>query len=206
MGLFDVLGNTLGGIAGAGKRFLGGLTNQPGAEEQREGLQTQAGAAGNFAGQGEGGYLDLGGQLGQEAQYLRDIARGRESVSAMQLRQALDQNLSAQRSMAAGANPQNAAMAALNASQNAARLGSGLAGQQALAGIQERQAAQNALVNALLGQRGQDVQVALGSRGNAINALGAITPGQSPLQQFGGLIQGGLQTYLGSRGNGGQGR
>lgn len=199
------LGRMLSGAGGGVKSVFGGLTRRPGEEEQRAGMQTQGAAASDFAGQGEKGFGALGGQLSSEADYMRKIARGEESVSAEQLRQALGQNLSAQQSMAAGAAPQNQAMAALQASRNSMQLGSGLAGQQALAGMQERQSAQQALAQMLLNQRGQDLQAAIGSRGNAVNAYGGMSVGQSPLQQFGGLIQGGLQTYLGGRGSQGQG-
>ena len=188
-----------GGLWQRGKRWLGGLTNQPGAEEQREGLQTQSGLAGNFAGVGEAGYGRLGGELGAETEYMRDIARGRESVSAEQLRQALQQQQAQAQSMSQGGPASAAPMMARTALLGAGRASSAMAGQQALAGIQERQAAQQALAQMLLGQRGQDLQAALGGRGHAIGALGGITPGQSPLQQYGGLIQGGLQTYLGSK-------
>jgi hypothetical protein len=131
---------------------------------------------------------------------LRDIASGRNSVTAEQLRQSLGQNLSAQRSMAASASPQNASMAALMASRNAMNLGSGLAGQQALAGMQERQAAQQALAQMMLGMRGQDAQVALGSRQNEISGYGGITPGKSTIEKFGGMVQSGAQMYTAGKG------
>lgn len=200
------LGRMLGGAGSGVKSLVGGLTKRPGEEEQRAGLTSQAGASGDFAGTGEKGFGALGGALTSEADYMRKIARGEESVSAEQLRQSLGQNLSAQQSMAAGAAPQNQAMAALQASRNAMQLGSGLAGQQAVAGMQERQAAQQALAQMLLQQRNQELQAALGGRQNAISGFGGISVGQSPLQQFGGMIQGGLQTYLGGRGNQGQGQ
>lgn len=143
-------------------------------------LAEQAQAAAGFANQGQAGY----GALTQEAQaardYLRSIAEGKTSVSAEQLRQGLQQNLAAQRSMAAGAAPQNAAMAARTAAMQSARLGAGLAGQQAVAGLQERQAAQKALADMILGQRGQDIQVGLGGRGLAIQGQSQGTVGAPP--------------------------
>jgi cytochrome c556 len=145
------------------------------------------GAIGGLAGYFGGGNDEvqarrdaLGKQLTAEAEYLRRIARGQESVSAEQLRQGLQQNIAAQQSMAQGASPQNSAMAQIQASRNAMSLGAGLAGQQALAGIQERQAAQAALMQALLGQRQQEMQA---------------TPAPTWLEQWGPAIQGGAQLW-----------
>jgi hypothetical protein len=194
------LGGLLSKGGGAIRDGLGGLTRRPGEEEQRQGLTDQSGRASSFAGYGEGEFGRLSGELAGETGYLRDIARGKESVTAEQLRQSLQQNLAAQQSMAAGASPQNASMAALMASRNAMQLGSGLAGQQAVAGMQERQAAQNALAQLLLQQRQQGLQAALGSRETAIGALGAITPGQSTLDQWAGPIMGGLGLATGGGG------
>jgi hypothetical protein len=58
--------------------------------------------------------------------------------------------------------------------------------------MQERQGAANALQNAILQQRQQDMQVALGSRGNAINAFGNIQPGKSTLEQYMPVINAGV--------------
>lgn len=101
-------------------------------------------------------YGTLGNQLGGQADYLRRRQSGQDSVSAEQLRQANMQTLAQQQSMAAGASPQNATMAALQASQNAMRASSGLAGAQAQAGLQERQGAGDALTRMLLQQREQE--------------------------------------------------
>lgn len=157
------------------------LTRRPGEQEQRQGL----------LGMGQGGqanYNRLGGELNSEADYMRRVARGQESVSAEQLRQALGQSMAQQQSMAAGASPQNAAMAGLMASRNAMNLASGMAGQQALAGIQERQAAQQALAQMLLAQRGQD-------QGAAQFGYGNMQPGQSWLDKIGGAVQAGASLY-----------
>ena len=149
------------------------------------GDSTQYDAASNMASDAQAKYGTLGKQLGQEDDYLRRIARGQDSVSAMQLRQALGKNLSQQRSMAASASPQNATMAALMASRNAMQASSGLAGQQALAGIQERQAAQQSLYNALLQRRQQEQQAALQARQLAMQNQPA-----SPWDTFGGAVKG----------------
>lgn len=132
-------------------------------------------------------------------QYLRDIATGKESVSAMQLDRAQQQNKRMQMSMAANARPQNAAMAARTAAMTAGRQGAALAGQQAMAGIQERQAAQNALTQALLQERGQDVNAvnsayatSTGAYGNALqSSLSQPTPWEKLFQ----LGQAGAQAY-----------
>jgi len=208
----NMFGRFLGGLKDAGESLLPwsesnpvrpqtgalkGLADRPGEEQQRAGLMQQGAASGNFADMGERLFGLGSGELAAETGYMRDLARGRQSVSAEQLRQALGQNVAAQSSMAAGAAPQNQAMAALQASRNAMQLGSGLAGQQALAGIQERQAAQQALAQMLIAQRQQDLQAALGGRQTAVAGYGGITPGQSTLEKWSGPIMGGLQLAAG---------
>lgn len=148
------------------------------------------GALGYFGGSGESpedaarrkAIAELGTQLNGETDYLRRIARGQESVSAMQLRDALARTNAQQASMAAAAAPRDSTMAALMASRNAMQASSGLAGQQAIAGIQERQAAQSQLVDALLRQRQQD-----------IGGGGPTTP--TWLERWGPAIQSGLTIY-----------
>ena len=135
-------------------------------------LGAEAETASGFATGTQAQFGVLGGEATQERDYLRKIARGEESVSAIQLKNALQQNQSAQQSMAAGARPANAAMAARQAAMNAARQGAGLAGQQATAGIQERQSAQQALANMLMQQRQQELNATLGSRGQALSGFG----------------------------------
>lgn len=186
------LGSFIGGL-------LGGLTKRPGEAEQRKGLMGQGIEAGNFAGVGEGGFGALGDQLGGEYGYLRDVARGGQSVSAEQLRQGLQQQQAQQQSMAASGPASAAPMNARTAMLGAGRAASAMAGNQAVAGIQERQAAQGALMQALLQQRQQELQAALGSRQNAISGYGGITPGASLMDTFAGPVMGGLQTYLGGR-------
>jgi len=88
---------------------------------------------------------------------LNRYATGQDSVSQQQLRQAADANIASQMAMAAGARPGGAQLAALNAAQNAGAINTQLAGQQALAGINERYQAQNALGQLLSGTRGQDL-------------------------------------------------
>lgn len=167
-------------------------TTDPTADAQRQDLNNQGAAASGFADQGQQGYGAMTAEAQQARDYLRKIASGQESLSGEQLRQGLQQNMSAQRSMAASASPQNQAMAARTAAMNMGRLGAGMSGQAALAGIQERRAAQEGLSNMILGQRGQDIQVANGARGNAISGYGGAKPEGSFMDKYGNMIVGGL--------------
>lgn len=110
---------------------------------------------------------------------LRRQAMGQDSLSALQLRQGLQQNLAQQQAIAAGARPNNAAMAARQAAMNAGRAASGLSGQQAMAGLAERQAANAQLGQMISQERGQNLQAALGARQNAINAYAPLPTGES---------------------------
>lgn len=176
-----------------GQALHGATSESDATTNRRNQLDNQGLAAGRFAGYGQDQFKNLGGDINGQMDALKRLASGQDSYSAEQLRQGLQQNVAAQQSMAAGANPSNAAMAARNAMNNTARLGYGMSGQQALAGIQERQAAQQALANLTLGARGQDLQAATGSRANAINAYGTAlgTPPQTLLSQYAPLIQAG---------------
>lgn len=169
----------LAALIAAGGAVTGGLLGRKGGDDER-----RAGLLG-IAGQGATGYGRLGGQLDTEADYMRRVARGQESVSAEQLRQALQQNVAAQQSMAAGATPQNQAMAGLLASRNAMNAGMGLAGQQAEAGMKERQMAQEQLARMLLERRSQDLSAAQFGYANA--------PGKQNnlLRQLGGYARSG---------------
>lgn len=172
--------------------FVGGVADDSQSQiDQRNNLNAQGRAAADFAGQGEYGFGALGGEAQAEREYLRRLASGQESVSAEQLRQGLQQNVALQRSLAAGASPQNAVMAARTAAMQTARLGSGYAGQAAQAGMQERQMAHQALVNAILQQRQQELQAALGSRQNAISGYGGYKPEGSTLDKWGNAIASG---------------
>ena len=172
----------------------------PGADQERQRkalLYGQAQAAGGFADTAQQGYGQLGNEAAAQRGFLQALASGQNSISAEQLRQGLQQNLAAQQSMAASASPMNAAMAARTAAIQSARLGAGLSGQQALAGLQERQMAQQALANMILQQRGQDLQAALGSRGNALQGYGAANAGapeKSWIEKYGPAITGALGT------------
>lgn len=148
--------------------------------DARAGLAGQSQAAGQFANQAQGNYGQMTGQLGGALDYYRGQMQGQNSVAAEQLRQGLAQNLAAQQSMAASASPNNSAMAARTAAMNMGRLGYGMSGQQALAGLQERnQAAQN-YGQLGLGMRGQDVSAALGARQAAIGGYGQQVQNPQP--------------------------
>jgi hypothetical protein len=178
-----------GGAAGAVSGLAGGGSEE---EARRKALlEAQAGAAGRFAGRGELGYGALGKEADLARQNLADQASGKLSFSREALRQGLQQNIAAQRANALSASPQNAPMAARTAAMQAGRLGAGLSGQQAMAGIAEQQAAAKALQDAILAQRQQDMQVALGSRQNAITGFGGgvpTTPEKSWMEKYGPTI------------------
>jgi len=82
---------------------------------------------------------------------------GRDSLAGLQLRQATDENIAQQRALAASAGPQNAAMAQRLAMQNAGNLNQGFGSQAAMLGIQERNAAAQALGGVTGQARGQDL-------------------------------------------------
>lgn len=154
--------------------IAGGATS---SVDPRSSLMQTAGQAGAFGSTAAGNYNDMTEEGRATRDYLGRLMRGQDSVSAEQLRQALQQNLAAQRSFASSASPQNAAMAARTAATGMGRAASGLAGQQALAGIAERNAAATALGGMQTAFRGQDVSAALGGQGNAIQGYqGAIKP------------------------------
>lgn len=169
------------------------LTDEPAANaEQRKDLNNQGGMASWFADQGQAGFGRLGGEADALRAALARQAQGQGLVSSEMLRQGLQQNVAAQHAMAASASPQNQAMAARTAAMQAGRLGAGMSGQAALAGMQERAAAQQALAQFLLNQRQQELQAALGSRQNAISAYGGITPEKSKLEQWQPIINAGI--------------
>jgi hypothetical protein len=203
-----LLGGITGGILTGSPKLkdaYNSLTSSPGEAEEakrKKLLVYQAGAASKFANQSQGGYNTLGG-LGTDAlARLQAQANGANSVSAEQLRQGIAQGIAAQRSMAAGAAPQNAAAAARTAAIQSARLSSGLAGQQALAGLQERNQAQQAYGSLLQGLRGQDLQAALGSRQNALTGYSANNTGQpekSDLEKLAPIVQAGTSLIASDR-------
>lgn len=198
MGFFDGVKKFGGGLAqGIGK--ITGMGNDPGADQERERrrlLYEQAQKSAGFADQGEAGFGALGGEASAQRDYLRRLASGEDSVSAMQLKQGLARNIAENQSMAASASPQNAAGAARLGAILASRQASGMSGAAALAGIQERQAAHQGLSSMILQQRQQDLNAALQARQSANAGYGAyttpMTPEKSWLEKYGPAIQGGI--------------
>jgi len=178
------------------KPWTWGDSPDAGVESDRKRLlQAQAGSAGGFADRAQSSYDYYGNQLVPAIADLRAQATGQNSISALQLGQGLQQNQANQLSMAAGAAPQNASMAARTAALQSARLGYGMSGQQAVAGLQERNQAQQQYAGLLQGLRGQELQGVLGSRSAAIGGYGASnagTPAPSMLQQYGPMAAAGL--------------
>lgn len=166
------------------------------SDATRQNLLAQQGAlAGKFADQSQQGYNAYGAQGQQALNGLQAIANGQNSVSALQLQQAMQSNLAQQRSLAAGASPQNSAMAARTAAIQMGRSNAGLAGQQAVAGLQERNQAQGQYGSLLQGLRGQDLSAALQSRQNAMSGYGAGmtgNPQKSWIETYGPAIAGGI--------------
>lgn len=172
----------LGNIANGFGRIYDGITGagdeSESAKQLRQGLQ-------QLGDEGRAGYNALGAEAAQSRNYLRDQAMGKNSVSAEQLRQGLQQQQAQMQSMAQGGPASSAAMNARTAMLGAGRAASGMAGNAAMAGLQERNAAQQAWANSILGARGQDVQAALG-------AYGATKPEGSTLDKWGNAIIGGI--------------
>ncbi len=156
-----------------------GLNGASEADQAKMDRLNSVGSQGmGFAGDARANYNNMTQRLGGSLDYLQGQMQGRNSVAAEQLRQGQQANLAQQQSFAAGAMPGNAAMAARTAANNMGRLGYGLAGQQALAGIAERNAAAQQYAS-LLGQaRGQDLQGTLGGYGVGVSAYGGGLNGQ----------------------------
>lgn len=200
------LGGPLGGAinAATGGGVTGTIFSDPGADaekQRKELLYQQAAAAGGFAHKGERGFGQLGQRSTGALDYLQAQAQGQNSVSAEQLRQGLAQNQAAQQSFAAGASPQNAAMAARTAAIQSGRLGAGLAGQQAIAGLQERQQAQQQYAQLLQALRQQELQAALQSRQNAMQGYGAQnagTPEKSNIEKYGPMVRDAASAFAAS--------
>lgn len=169
------------------------------AKLQRSDLKNQADQADAFRDATTGNYHGLSREGADAREMLRRQAMGQDSLSAEQLRQGLQQQFAQQRSFAASASPANQAMAARNAMMNMGRAATGMSGQAALAGIQERAAAQKALADAIAQARQQDLQGTLGAQQNAISATTGQKPEGSTLDKWGGAFSAGLG-YLGTRG------
>ena len=191
--------NWLKGEASGPLQEIGLGGNTPSDNTKINNLNTVGGQAMGFSGINQGQYNQLGAQGMGALSNLQALANGQNSVSAEQLRQGLQSNLANQQSMAAGASPNNAAMAARNAAQNMGRLGYGMAGQQAVAGLQERNQAQGQYANLLGTLRGQDLQGSLGGLNAATGAYGGGLNGQRDptlISQWGGPISGAIKAIV----------
>lgn len=162
------------------------------AKDQRKDLGNQAGMASEYGDIGQRNYGQMTEEMAKDRENLRGLASGQNSLSAEQLRQALQQQVAMQRSQAASASPGNAVMAARTAANNMNRASYGMSGQAAMAGIAERAAAMKQLADMNAQQRAQDVQVALGSRQNAISGYGGQKPEGSFIDKWGGALSAGL--------------
>lgn len=169
------------------------------AKAQRGDLKNQADQADAFRDQAQAGYGSLTTEAGGMRDMLRRQATGENSLSAEQLRQGLQQQQASQMSMAAGAAPQNAAMAARTGAIQMGRNQATMAGQAAMAGIAERQAALKAWQDAILEQRRQDASTALGAGQNAINATTGQKAEGSTLEKWGGAVSAGLGYAAGKK-------
>ena len=205
------------------KHGIGGALNQFGLNGPSPGEQTQLGkldevggsmgelgqGAAGFAGQAQQNYSDMTGRLGGALDNLQGQMNGQNSVSALQLHQALQQNLANQQAMAAGANPNNAPGAARTAAIQMGQLGGGLAGQQAVAGLQERNQAGQLYASLLGAARGQDLQgtlggynAATGAYSGAAGAYGGGATAQANAPTLGGSALGAVEGISTLKGKG----
>jgi hypothetical protein len=95
-------------------------------------------------------------QQSQALERLGLLASGQDSLALPQFQRANNQNIAQQRSLAASASPGNSAAMARLAAQNIGRMGTGFGSRAAELGIQERNAATNALGMLAAQARGQD--------------------------------------------------
>lgn len=175
-------------ISWSGINNMLGVNSGDPSNPYRAAVSGNAGQANQFGQQLAGNYQQNQAGINQSIVGLQGLASGQNSVSAEQLRQGNQQAMSQQQSLAAGASPNNSAMAARNAAMNMGRLNYGLSGQQAVAGLQERQNAQQALAGLQIGQSGQNMQGAIGGYGAANQGYGAAL--QYPEHTSGTMTQG----------------
>lgn len=201
-GYGTAIGAGVGAIAGGLAGYFGHDDGPSDEDIRKKKLSQQSLLAGRFANDAQRNYTEQTARGYQALRALQRQASGQDSISAEQLRQGLQQNLAAQRSLAAGASPRNSALAARTAAIQSGRLGAGLAGQQALAGLQERQQAEQQYAQLLQGLRSQDLNAALTSRGQALGGYGAANAGPQPksfIEEYGPAIQGIASAYASSR-------
>lgn len=135
--------------------------NLPGAEQRGNNLNQLAAGYGNRNAPQSQSYTAADSSFRNDQQQLvnrlRNQMSGADSLSEMQFRRANDANVAQQRSMAASAGPQNSAMMQRAAMQNIGRMGQGFGAQASQLGIQERNAAANALGGVAGQGRQQDI-------------------------------------------------
>lgn len=178
MGILDDIGSGISSVYNGVANALPGIGIGTSASDAAKmaALNQQGQQADQFATQQQAGFNALG-QQGQTAlNYLSGQMQGQNSVSALQLQAAQQANAAKMASLAASAAPQNAAMMARTAANNINAGNVGLAGQQAIAGQAERDAAAGQYANTLGTLRGQDLtgvdaarQAAISSFSNGLN-------------------------------------
>jgi hypothetical protein len=151
--------------------FFGVGNNDTGAQ-YRNALTANGQAAGNFGGQLANNYQNNQAGINSTIGQFQNLANGNDSVSMEQARQNLARGQAQQMSMAASAAPQNQGMAARTAMIGAGNLASGVMGQQALAGLQERQNALASMGQLQTTQSGQNINGAIGAYGASNQAYG----------------------------------
>lgn len=189
LGNLPGVGNLMGGLGLGGMDFnrVNRAEELYGGVDPNGDMARTAGQAEAFGRSSGAEFMGLGHEGAAQREMLRRRAAGADSLSAEQLRQSYQQVAGQQMGLAAGARPGNQLAAARNASMNVANAQAGMAGQQAVAGIQERAAAENQLGNAILGARNQALQGTLGGQQNAITGYGNIE--QARTNRFGSVAQ-----------------
>jgi hypothetical protein len=145
-----------------------------------------------FADDAQTAFINQRGALDGTRQNLQNTIDGKNLLSGEMLRQGLQQNLAQQRSIAAGAAPRDASMAARTAAIQSGRLGYGMSGQATMAGLQEKKDAQAQLAELLMRQRQQELEASLGARQNAISGYGGVQTEASGLEKAAPLINAGV--------------
>ncbi len=181
--------NPLGEVKEGGA--LGFVQDNGGVDQQRANLDAQGAKAGAWADEAQNNARQQGAMSYDQYKAMGDQASGEKSISREMLRQGLQQQYGQQRSMAAGASPQNAAMAARTGAMQMGRASSGMSGQAAIAGMQEQLAARKQQSDFLQRWRDQELGAAQGARGQATAAYGGGELDKSWMEKYGSAIAGG---------------
>lgn len=137
MGFWDTIGQGVDWLSGSGQYSPGYDDYQAlGKQGQQEAGWGELGMENANSNNAKINQTQVG--LQNAINYQNDLATGKNSVSAEQLRGSLQQQLAQQQAMSAASSPANSAMAARNAAMNMGNASYGMAGQQAMAGLQER--------------------------------------------------------------------